>query len=126
MGAKPEEPGAAGAYQARAGDDGGYVSRRAVRELAVVLILVVGARDTATSPSAPKVHSSRPEIRTAAPVPPGPVFVPVNVQWYSTVSSLKTTSSMITSMSGNASMNERAASMASAGQEGLVPGYPPI
>jgi hypothetical protein len=36
-------------------------------------------RDSTTRPSSPIVHSSKPEIRTHFPVPPGPVFVRVNV-----------------------------------------------
>jgi hypothetical protein len=53
------------------------------------------------------------------------VFVPVKVQWYSTVSSLKTTSSMNTWMSGNAEMNERATSVTSVGSPPLMAIVPP-
>jgi hypothetical protein len=53
------------------------------------------------------------------------VFVPVKVQWYSTASSLRTTSSMNTWMSGNAAMNERATSVISVGSPPLIAIVPP-
>src|SRR6266853_5214302 len=56
-------------------------------------------------PSVPIVHSSCPLIRTDLPVPPWPVFVPVQIHrkiaW---IPSLRT-SSNFTTMSGNAFMN---------------------
>src|SRR5471030_2389363 len=40
------------------------------------------ARDSAMSPSSPIFHTSKPQMRTRCPVPPGPVLVPMSVQWY--------------------------------------------
>src|SRR5712691_8754354 len=44
-------------------------------------------------------------MRTRFPVPPGPVFVPVKVQWNFVLSSSCTTLSIVTTMSGNVVMN---------------------
>src|SRR3990170_3373321 len=74
------------------------------------------------SPSSPIVHSSNPGIRTRFPVPPGPVFVPSRVQWYSVPSSLTTKSSMSTRMSGKVVMKDRADSVIAARPtEGVPP-----
>ncbi len=50
-------------------------------------------------------------MQTGLPVPPAPVFVPVNVQWYSARSPRTIKSSMITRISGNAVMNDLATSV---------------
>jgi hypothetical protein len=54
------------------------------------------------------------------------VFVPVKVQWYSTASPSMTTSSMKTSMSGNASTNDCATSVISVGSPPLIAIVPPV
>src|SRR6516225_8609978 len=51
--------------------------------------------DEAIKPSCPNCHFSKPLMRTLWPVPPGPVFVPMSVQWYS-ASLLRTRSSSTT------------------------------
>ncbi len=63
------------------------------------------------SPSGPNCHSSVPLMWTGRPEPPGPVFLPTKVQWYAMRPPSITRSSKSTCMSGNALMNERAASV---------------
>ena len=62
-----------------------------------------GRSGRATRRSGRRRRSSTPRsplIRTARPVPPGPVFVPVSVQWYSGVSPWTRSSSISTRRSG--------------------------
>jgi hypothetical protein len=66
--------------------------------------------DSAISPSSRIFHFSNPLNRTRLPVPPGPVFVPINVQWYGAQSLSIRTSSICNSISGNALMNPCATS----------------
>jgi hypothetical protein len=55
-----------------------------------------------------------PLIRTLCPVPPGSVFVPARVQWYSVLSLSRRRSSISTSMSGKASTKDLAAAVIAA------------
>ncbi len=66
--------------------------------------------DFTINPSAPNVQRSWPERWTARPVPPGPVLVPVQVQWNTVASGSSRSASSRIRMSGNAAMYERAVS----------------
>src|SRR4029077_4524508 len=70
--------------------------------------------DSAISPSAPIRHSSYPLIRTALPVPPGPVLAPMSVQWYVGWLLFASRRSIFTTISGKAVMKPCAASVIAA------------
>ena len=85
--------------------------RRACRQRALVLRLVevtVRLRNEAIRTNRPLLVAL---IRTDLPVPPGPVFVPVQVQRKVTWLPSCLTWSIFTTMSGNAVMNPRAVSV---------------
>jgi hypothetical protein len=97
-----------------------------VLDLAIVVVLVVVAfrlDDQTVVAERPLLEAGDPYLVSGTP---GPVFVPVKVQWYSTVSSLKTMLSMNTWMSGNSEMNERATSVISVGSPPLMAIVPPV